>query len=98
MRLHGRDLGGPGAGTVQTHQRQQVAAIVDDGDRDIPLVLYRFSATRGLDLLAVLQGEDGLGFHVFSSRRMALPLSMAVTRSCARPWLLSAAACVWIGT
>jgi hypothetical protein len=48
---------------VAANQREHVAAVVDDGDGDVPPVLHRFGAGGGLDLFAVLHGEDGFGFH-----------------------------------
>jgi hypothetical protein len=47
-------------------ERQQVAAVVHDGDGHVPLVLQRLGAGCGLDLLAILNGENRFGLHRFS--------------------------------
>jgi hypothetical protein len=41
-----------------------VAAVIENGNSDIPFVFHRFGLAGGGDFLAVVEGQAGLGFHV----------------------------------
>src|SRR5256712_11774934 len=51
------------AGAVHARQVQQVAAVVEDGDADVPVVALRLGFRGGGNPAAVLEGEHRSGFH-----------------------------------
>src|SRR5712692_7913006 len=62
-----RDLRVGRRGAVHALKPQQMAAVVENGDDDVPLVLARLGLACGADFPAVFQGQARLGFHVFRS-------------------------------
>src|SRR3954468_15183452 len=75
-------------GAVHACEVQQVAAVVEDGDADIPVVLLRLRLGRGRDLLAVVEGQHGSGLHgcsAFLICSKALGSSMVVRSPGSRP-------------
>src|SRR3989441_3795068 len=82
------------AGAVHAHEVQEVPAIVEDGDADVPVVLLRLGFGRGGNPAAVVEGEHRSCFHscraclICSS---ALGSSMVVrspgSRPSARAWI-----------
>src|SRR4051812_12877631 len=62
-----RDAGVRRACAVHAREVQQVAAVVEDGDADDPLVLDGFGLGGRGNAAAVLQGQHGLGLHGISS-------------------------------
>src|SRR6267378_1770742 len=96
-----RDLGVRRRCAVHADQPEQMAAVVENGDDHVPLVLARFGLGRGADLLAVFEGQAGFGFHflgsmlVFNALRIcsrAAGSSMVVrspgSRPSARAWIV----------
>src|SRR5437879_2481842 len=82
------------ARAVHAHEVQRVAAVVEDGDADVPLVLCRLGFRRGGNLAAVLQREHRSSFHACRACLIcssALGSSMVVrspgSRPSARAWI-----------
>ena len=70
VRLHRRDLGGNRRRAVSARERQQVAAVVDDGNGHVPLVLQRLGARSAWILSQSCSVSTGLVFMpVFSTNR-----------------------------
>ncbi len=64
--LAGGDVGRQGSGTVQALQREQVAAVVHDGDGHRPSVAQRFGLRGSGDFLDVGEFELVFGLHGIS--------------------------------
>src|SRR5712692_1344596 len=82
------------ARAVHAHEVQQVPAVVEDGDADVPVVLFRLGFRRGGNLAAVLQREHRSRFHACRACLIcssALGSSMVVrspgSRPSARAWI-----------
>src|SRR2546430_14017209 len=82
------------AGAVHARQVQQVAAVVEDGDADVPVVALRLGFRGGGNPAAVLEGEHRSCFHACRAWLIcssALGSSMVVrspgSRPSARAWI-----------
>src|SRR5216110_3224552 len=82
------------AGAVHARQVQQVAAVVEDGDADVPVVALRLGFRGGGNPAAVLEGEHRSCFHACRACLIcssALGSSMVVrspgSRPSARAWI-----------
>src|SRR6267143_5371222 len=76
------------ARAVHAHEVQQVPAVVEDGDADVPVVLLRLGFRRGGNPAAVLQREHRSSFHACRARLIcssALGSSMVVRSPGSRP-------------
>src|SRR6267378_522618 len=62
-----RDLGVRRRRAVHANEPEQMAAVVENGDDHVPLVLARFGLGCGADFLAVFEGQAGFGFHFLGS-------------------------------
>src|SRR5438105_8825274 len=76
------------ARAVHAHEVQQVPAVVEDGNADVPLVPFRLGFRRSGNLAAVLQREHRSSFHACSACLIcssALGSSMVVRSPGSRP-------------